>query len=375
MRRLFAWLPLLVFLALIAAIVGLRFELVREAVHAAAEQATGRFVPAGAPARQDSNEVALGRLLFFDPVLSSNERRSCAGCHMPSRGMTDGNRVSVAIDRTPLPRNAPAVLNVTDHRAFFWDGRAGSLEEQIDGPVHNNRELGGLKAATIERRLASIPEYRRLFAGAFGASRPRYADTRSAIAAYERTLRSDGSTVDRWWRGEIPETGVPADVRDGFQLFAGKAQCSRCHYLPLTTGVTPGEFRDQEFHVIGVPRDSSGTALDPDPGRYVVTKLDADRHAFKAPSLRNAAHTAPYMHNGAFATLDQVVRFYNRGGGQGLGFHLPNQSPEVRPLHLTEREEHALVRFLEALSDDPAVLAKASAPRRVPSGLKPGGEY
>ena len=375
MRRLFAWLPLLAFVALIGTILGLRFGLVREAVHGAVEQASGKFVPAGTPAPQDSNEVALGRLLFFDPILSSNQRRSCAGCHMPSRALTDGNRVSVAIDRTALPRNAPAILNATDHRAFFWDGRAGSLEEQIDGPVHNKRELGGLTASAIERRLASIPEYRLLFAGAFGASKPRYADTRSAIAAYERTLRSHGSTVDRWWRGEIATTDMPADVREGFQLFAGKAQCSRCHYLPLTTSVTPGEFREQEFNVIGVPLDSTGTALDPDLGRYVVTRLDADRHAFQAPSLRNIAHTAPYMHNGAFATLDEVVRFYNRGGGRGLGFDLPNQSPEVHPLHLTEHEEHALVRFLEALSDDPAALAAVSPPPRVPSGLKPGGEY
>jgi len=375
MRRLLAWLPLLVFLVLIGTILGMRLGLVRAAVHDAIEQASGRFVPAGAPAPQDSNEVALGRLLFFDPILSSNRQRACAGCHMPSQGFTDGKRVSLAIDRTALPRNAPAILNATDHRAFFWDGRAGSLEEQIDGPVHNKRELGGLTANAIEQRLAAVPEYRRLFASTFGASRPRYADARSAIAAFERTLQSRGSTADRWWRGEIATDDVPADVREGFQLFAGKAQCSRCHYLPLTTSVTPGEFREQEFNVIGVPRDSSSTTLDPDLGRYAVTGLDADRHAFKAPSLRNVAHTAPYMHNGAFATLDQVVRFYNRGGGRGLGFDLPNQSPELHPLHLTEHEEHALVRFLEALSDDPAALAATSPPAHVPSGLKSGGSY
>ena len=155
-------------------------------------------------------------------------------------------------------------------------------------------------------------------------------------------------------------------------LFAGKARCSRCHFLPLTTSVIPGSFTRQEFTVIGVPSDSSGSRLDPDLGRFLVTRRDEDRHAFKAPSLRGIARSAPYMHNGAFATLEQVVRFYNRGGGRGLGLDVPNQAPEVRPLHLTVAEEQALVRFLEALSDDSALV---TAPAHVPSGLKVGGAY
>ena len=379
MRRLLGWSPLFFFLALIALLLGSRWNLVRSTVHQelmrSRARGASRIHPGdGAPAPGDPAQIALGRLLFFDPLLSTNRERACASCHVPARGFSDGNRVALAVDRSPLPRNAPGLTNVSDQVAFFWDGRAASLEEQIDGPVRNRRELGGLSAREIESRLARIPEYRTLFANTYGTRAPRYADAKRAIAEYEGTLRSTESTVDRWWRGEIASSSVPEDVREGFNLFAGKARCSRCHFVPVTTSVIPGDFKEQEFTVIGVPGDPAGRSLDPDPGRYAITHDPADLRAFKAPSLRGIARSAPYMHNGVFQTLDEVVRFYNRGGGRGLGLSVPNQAPEVAPLHLTEREERALVRFLEALSDDPA-LAEITAPDRVPSGLTPGGKY
>jgi len=374
MRHLLAWLPLYGFLALIALILGTRPALVRETLLSAFEAPERKAVSpgevGGAVARPDSASVALGRALFFDPVLSVNRDRACASCHNPSRGLADGRKVAQAIDRSNLPRNAPALVNVSDQKAFFWDGRAVSLEDQIDGPIHNGREMGGLSPRKVEARLDSIAEYRAMFRAAYGGARPRYADAKRAIADFERTLRSSGSTVDRWWRGE--RDSVPAEVRLGMNLFAGKAQCSRCHFLPLTTSVIPGSFTQQEFTVIGVPSDSSGQRLDTDLGRFLVTRREEDRHAFKAPSLRGIAHSGPYMHNGAFGTLEEVVRFYNRGGGLGMGLSVPNQAPEVRPLHLTQAEERALVRFLEALSDDSALV---TAPAHVPSGLKSGGEY
>ncbi len=373
MRRLWSWLPLFLFLGLIALILGLRPGLVRHAVRSAGEGATASSIDPDAPRPAvDRGEVALGRSLFFDPILSANRDRACASCHLPSRGFSDGHRVAVAIDGGSLPRNAPGLMNVADQRSFFWDGRAVSLEDQIEGPVHNRRELGGLSGRDVEERLDSIAEYRSSFRAVYGTSRPRFADLKRAIASYERTIRSSGSTVDRWWRRETPDPAVPREVRQGFNLFAGKAQCSRCHFLPLTTSVLPGDFAEQEFTVIGVPADSAGGTLDPDRGRYAVTRSPLDRHAFKAPSLRHIARSAPYMHNGAFATLEQVVRFYNQGGGRGLGLDVPNQAAEVRPLHLTPEEERALVRFLEALSDDPIAF---DPPSRVPSGLKPGGRY
>lgn len=370
MRRVSAWLPLYVFLALIAILLGTRPGLVRQVVRSALA-GNGTSVSPRPPAPPDSSAVALGRLLFFDPILSANRERACASCHLPEKGFSDGRRVAAAIDGGELRRNAPGLTNVADQRAFFWDGRAVSLEDQAGGPIHDKRELGGLSGREIEARLDSIAEYRTLFHGAYGAERPRFGDARHAIASFERTLRSTGSTVDRWWSGATES--VPAEVRAGFNLFAGKAQCSRCHFLPLTTSVVPGRFTEQEFTVIGVPSDSTGVALDPDPGRYEVTRNAADQHAFKAPSLRGIARSAPYMHNGAFATLAQVVRFYNQGGGRGLALDVPNQAPEVRPLHLTPEEEAAIVRFLEALSDDPATIAEA--PARVPSGLQVGGKY
>lgn len=373
MRRFAAWLPLYVFLVLIALLIGNRPGLVRHAVRAALDASREPVIDPGASrAPLDSAQVELGRLLFFDPILSTNKERACASCHIPSRGFSDQRRVALAIDRGDLPRNAPGLTNVADQREFFWDGRAASLEEQIDGPVHDARELGGLTGRGVEARLDSIAEYRTLFREVYGEKKLRYSDVKRAIAAYERTLRSSGSTVDRWWRGEASAGGVPVDVRRGFNLFAGKAQCSRCHFVPLTTSVVPGDFTRQEFTVIGVPADSTGRSVDSDQGRYEVTRQSADRRAFKAPSLRNIARSKPYMHNGAFESLQQVIRFYNKGGGRGLGLDVPNQAPEVRPLHLTESEEHALVRFLEALSDDPATVEK---PERVPSGLTPGGRY
>ena len=373
MRRFVAWLPLYLFLGLIALLLGSRFGLVRHAFRAAVERTRGSAIPFGSrQAPPDSGEVALGRLLFFDPILSANKQRACASCHIPARGFSDGRPLALAIDRSQLPRNSPGLTNVSDQLAFFWDGRAISLEDQIDGPVHAKRELGGLRSRDLEARLDSIDEYRGLFRGVYGDRSPRYADAKRAIAAFERTLRSEGSTADRWWRGEIADESMPAEARRGFDLFAGKAQCSRCHFLPLTTSVVPGTFASQEFTVIGVPADSLERELDPDPGRYAVTKNAADRHAFKAPSLRNIARSAPYMHNGVFRTLDQVVRFYNQGGGRGLGFDIPNQAAEVRPLHLTSAEERAIVRFLETLSDDPTTV---KPPARVPSGLPVGGQY
>jgi cytochrome c peroxidase len=373
LRRFAAWLPLYLFLGLIALLLGSRVGLVRHAFRAAVERARGSAVPPDArQARPDSGEVALGRVLFFDPIISANKERACASCHMPTRGLSDGRALALAVDRSDLARNAPGLTNVSDQLSFFWDGRAVSLEDQIDGPVHAKRELGGLSGREIEARLDSIAGYRALFRGVYGERSPRYADAKRAIAAYERTLRSDGSTADRWWRGEIEEESVPAEARRGFDLFAGKAQCSRCHFLPLTTSVVPGAFASQEFTVLGVPADSIGRALDSDPGRYAVTRNPADRHAFKAPSLRSIARSAPYMHNGVFQTLDQVVRFYNQGGGRGLGLDVPNQAPEVRPLHLTPAEERAIVQFLEALSDDPT---SVEPPSSVPSGLPVGGRY
>ena len=385
MRHLGTWFPLYLFVGLIALLVGTRPALVRETVHSALAPGPRSAAPASqdpqspqsqrspgsaAVSAHDSAVVDLGRALFFDPILSVNKDRACASCHRPDHGLADGRRFALALDRTNLPRNAPGLGNVSDQTSFFWDGRAASLEDQVDGPMHSGLEMGGVSPRTVEARLDSIAAYRRMFAAAFGKRRPRFADAKTALAAFERTLRSDGSTVDRWWRGE--RASVPDDVRRGMDLFAGKARCSRCHFLPLTTSVIPGDFTEQEFTVIGVPSDSAGTGLDPDPGRFAITRREEDRRAFKAPSLRGIAHSAPYMHNGAFATLEQVVRFYNRGGGRGLGLNVPNQAPEVRPLRLTLAEERALVRFLEALSDDEALV---TAPSHVPSGLQVGGAY
>jgi cytochrome c peroxidase len=361
LRRIAAWLP--AFLALIALLLGSRPGLVRHAFRAAVERARGgALAPDARQARPDSSEVALGRLLFFDPILSANKERACASCHMPTRGFSDGRARALAVDRTDLPRNAPGLTNVSDQLAFFWDGRAVSLEDQIDGPVHAKRGWADSGGGRSKRGSTQSP-YRALFP-------PSTVLRDTPTPTRHRGIRAR-SAVHRVSSGPVlagRDSGVGAGGgAAGLRSLAGKAQCSRCHFLPLTTSVVPGAFAAQEFTVIGVPADPEGHALDPDPGRYAVTRDAADRHAFKAPSLRNIARSAPYMHNGVFQTLDQVVRFYNQGGGRGLGLDVANQAPDS-PAPSDDRG-----RARPSASSNRSRLIRPRPPAHVPSGLQSAG--
>jgi len=299
-------------------------------------------------------KVALGRALFHDPVLSGGGGRSCASCHQPARAFTDGLALSATLNGGTLRRNTPTILNAALQAGQFYDLRAPNLENQAIDVVGSRDEMhGSLEAAA--GRLARQPRYAAQFRQAFPeteAGAPLISPVRiqNALAAYERSLVRLNAPLDRYVRGEVGATLSPAAQR-GFNLYAGRARCATCHFLPLTNGTAPPTFQDSEAEVLGVPTRPGGRQLDPDLGRYALTRLAPLRHAFKTPTLRNVALTAPYMHNGQFRTLDEVIAFYNEGGGVGQGIRVENQTLPPDKLHLTAHDVADLKAFLVTLTD------------------------
>lgn len=297
---------------------------------------------------------ALGRRLFGDPRLSGNGTRSCATCHQPSRAFMDGMARPVAMrhDLT-VSRNTPTLLNVAMQPAFFADDRALSLEDQVATVLASEAEMGS-SAEEAAGRLSADPACRDAFARAF----PDRADStvtgmqvRQVVAAYLRTLVALDSRFDRAVRGDT--LALTMEERSGFNVFMGKGRCGTCHFTPLFNGLTPPFYRTSEAEIIGVPAgpDLDHAELDPDIGRANVEETPLNRFAFKVTSLRNVALTAPNMHNGVFRTLEDVIAFYDRGGGAGIGLDLPFQSLPAARLNLTPEEKRALVAFLGSLTD------------------------
>ncbi len=322
------------------------------------------FAPADAPAASPEI-IALGRDLFFDVRLSGDASRACASCHQPARAFTDGLARRPNRDgRTPAgARNTPTVINVALQPRTFFDQRTLYLEDQVADVVSNVEEMGSSLTAAASL-LGRDPRLAARFDSALGGSGTPVVTPRRiqvVLAAYLRSLQANDSRFDRALRGDT--LALSAAERRGFTVFEGKGKCGTCHFLPLFNGATPPLFTESEAEVIGVPSRplTHNAALDPDPGQFAVTRVPTERHAFKTPTLRNIALTAPYMHNGVYRTLDAVVDFYNRGGGTGIGARLPNQTLPPDPLNLTRREQRDLVAFLRALTDTTTV--RAVAPR------------
>ena len=301
---------------------------------------------------------SLGRLLFFDPVLSENLSVSCSSCHHPEKAFTDGRTKSLSNDgHKTLQRNAPTLLNCVFSESYFLDLREPDLDRQILHVVKNQNEFN-TDYIEMMRRIKLSTGYVNLFRDAYPevAREPVTPYTISnALASYVAGLISFDSPFDRYVTGK---TGVIAPkVVQGFNLFMGKAACGTCHFAPVFNGTTPPVFLETESEVIGVPADPHATQLevDNDEGRFANLKprdhAPFYRYAFKTPTVRNIARTAPYMHNGCYQTLEEVVDFYNKGGGQGLGIHLPHQTLPFSNLHLTKAEEQAIIAFMESLSD------------------------
>jgi len=312
------------------------------------------FPPAHARATSEAL-VALGEQLFFDPVLSGPGTRSCASCHQPDRAFTDGRpRADLIAGAQPaVLRNTPTLLNVAMQPALFADDRALSLENQVGVVLASEAEMASSED-TAAARVRAIAAYRAAFAAAMPDRRDSVItglDVRQALAAYLRTLNAMDSRFDRAVRGD---TLAMSDAeRRGLTVFLGRGKCGTCHFMPLFNGVTPPFYRTSEAEIIGVPAtdDLDHPTLDPDVGRANVEDNPLNRFAFKVTSLRNVALTAPYMHNGVFRTLEDVVEFYDRGGAVGIGLKLPYQSLPTTPLRLTPAEKKDLVAFLGALTD------------------------
>lgn len=294
--------------------------------------------------------VELGEALFFDPVLSGNGSRACATCHQPERAFTDGLPKSAALGGGSVARNAPTLLNAGMQSAQFYDQRVAYLEDQATEVIANPAEMhGSLDAAAAI--LANNKDYAAKFDKAFPAKPITGLTIRMALAAYVRSLTRLNSRFDRFMRGEAVALS-PAE-QHGFNLFTGKAKCATCHFIPLFNGSVPPFYMETEAEILGVPAhpDTTNATLDPDEGKFRLRQAVTERFAFKTPTLRNIALTAPYMHNGVYATLEQVVDFYNRGGGRGIGVKSNRQTLPETPLGLSAEERGNLVAFLQALTD------------------------
>ena len=281
--------------------------------------------------RLTSKKIALGRRLFNDRRLSRDGSLSCAGCHDPRRAYTDGRTVAEGVGHARGDRNVPSIVNRAWGRSFFWDGRAATLEQQVVQPIVNPIELAMTPTAVLA--LARSDRYRRQFAAAFGTE-PTIDDVARALASYVRTIVTGDSPYDRYAAGDRSALGTSA--QRGLGIFRGKGGCTACHVGPT--------FTDEQFHNTGV---AWRTGVLTDEGRARVTHADKDRGAFKTPTLRKVARTAPYMHDGSFATLDEVIDYYDKGGQKN-----PGLDPELRPLHLSAADKQDLHAFLTSLAGD-----------------------
>jgi len=310
--------------------------------------------------------VALGRLLYFDPILSGGNDVSCATCHHPDLGLADGRGLAMGkgghgvgparVAGAVIRRGAPTVYNAAYNARQFWDGRAADLEDQARFPITSPIEMDE-RPDELVRKLRAIPEYVRLFDEAFGGragAAITFDNAARAIAAFERTLVSEASRFDRYRMGD-PTALTPAERR-GLTLFRSlKTRCFECHGFPTLA--------NPDFKVIGVP-DLPGQ--EKDLGRAETGAGPAYERAFKVPTLRNVALTAPYMHNGRFQTLEEVLSFYSKGGGRGEGLDLKNLDDKIRVFSLSSEEQQDLIAFLRSLTDE---TRRPVVPDRVPSGL------
>ena len=297
-----------------------------------------------------TDKIALGKKLFFDPRLSGTMTRSCSSCHRPDKTFTDGLAKNLDITgKKFITRNTPTLINAALQAAQFYDLRAASLEDQVMDVVRNRDEMhGDMQVST--QKLWQDTIYRKLFTIAFPKRDRVSIDTlevMNTLASYVRSLTALNSRFDEYMQGKWK--ALSANEVAGFNLFMGKARCSTCHYLPLFNGTLPPRYMQLDAEVIGVPHTKTGKQIDPDPGLYNLSPYEFNRHAFKTTTVRNAALTAPYMHNGVFKTLDEVINFYNNGGGAGMGIKIDNQTLDANPLHLTAKEKKDLVAFIKSL--------------------------
>lgn len=291
-------------------------------------------------------KIALGKKLFNDPVLSGNNTRSCASCHHADKAFTDGLERAVSLDgKSMIQRNTPTLSNIAFQRVFFADSRVSYLEDQAVAVIKNENEMHG----SLEKSALAIQknaQYVQSFKKAFPKGEINEFAIKNALGSYIRSLSKYDSKFDRFMQNK---TNFTADEKAGFNLFAGKAKCATCHFIPLTNGTVPPNFDRSESEILGVP--DRNKKLDGDLGKFVITQAAIHKNSFKTPTIRNIELTAPYMHNGVYKTLEEVIDFYNEGGGLGKGFDIPNQTLPEDKLNLSDQEKKQLITFMKTLTD------------------------
>jgi cytochrome c peroxidase len=294
------------------------------------EEADG-YIPTDNPLTPE--KIELGKLLFFDTGLSFDNTVSCADCHIPQLAWTDGQQVGVGIHRQLATRNTQTIINRLYSKEQLWHGRPPSLEAQAVNPIHKAVRMGMPSYDAEVAKLNAIKGYRERFRRVFGTD-VAIEGVGKAIAAFERTILSGNSPADRFDMGG-EENAISESAKRGLALFQGKARCTRCH--------SGFNFSDEAFHNLGIDWDTDKVDL----GRYLVSKDPEDIGAFKTPTIREITRTAPYMHDGRFATLEEVVEFYDKGGIQN-----PHLSNLMVPLNLTVQEKQDLVAYMKALNGE-----------------------
>ena len=294
------------------------------------------------------NQIALGEKLFSDTILSGNNKVSCLSCHIPSQAYADHK--TKAVENGNLSRNTPTLLNSGLQNTLFLDGRVNYLEDQAKAVINNKDEMHGSFANAL-KKVQKSTEYQSEFKKVF----PKDVEITEqnllkSLASYVRSLAKLDSRFDGYLRGKNQLT---QNEKNGFNLYMGKAKCATCHFFPLFNGSVPPMFNETESEVLGVPLKNQieNAIVDVDLGEYSVTKAPLKKHAFKTPTVRNTAITFPYMHNGVYKTLEEVIDFYNRGGGAGIGINLDNQTLPTDKLNLSKTEIQDLIAFIKTLNN------------------------
>lgn len=294
-------------------------------------------------------KAALGKELFNDKMLSSNNNRSCATCHIAEKAFTDGLPQSMSLGNTSLSRNAPSLNYAGFQHGQFWDMRKDDLEGQSSDVISNKEEMHG-DLNTIISRINQDQNYQSRFKKIYKTPKTETWQLQNVLASYIRSLAKFNSDFDRYMQGN--QSAMTERQKQGFNLFMGKAQCAICHFVPLFNGTVPPDFKKTEQEVLGVAVNGENRKMDQDSGRGKFHETVATlQHSFKTPTLRNISKTAPYMHNGGYKTLKDVITFYNKGGGKAFGFTIENQTLSDAPLHLSDTEMDDIIEFMKALDD------------------------
>lgn len=298
--------------------------------------------------KPSNQQIALGEKLFFDPILSGNNEVSCATCHIPNQAYADHK--TKAVNGNANSRNTPTLLNSTYQNVLFLDGRVSYLEDQAKAVINNKDEMHGSFSNALEKVKKST-SYQVDFNKVFTKEKEiTEQNLLKSLASYVRSLSKLDSKFDNYLRGKAQLT---SNEKNGFNVYMGKAKCATCHFFPLFNGSVPPFYSDTESEVLGIPSKNTtqNATIDGDLGEYLMTKAPLKKHAFKTPTVRNTAITFPYMHNGVYKTLEEVIDFYNRGGGAGIGIEVDNQTLPTDKLNLTKTEIQDLIAFIKTLNN------------------------